>query len=76
MKHLYSPGIKYKYLFKSSLICLGLNAVKELSAIDQAHYPEMIRKVYVVNAPSIFQMFWKICAPWLDKRTIEKVNKR
>ena len=47
--------------------------VKMLSAIDQDHYPETLRKVIVCNAPSIFSALWKVISPWLDAMTKGKV---
>jgi hypothetical protein len=58
-KHLYSPG---------------LNAVRRTVEIDEAHYPERLKILIAVNAPSIFTVFWKILKNWLDPRTIAKIQ--
>lgn len=52
----------------------GLNMVKMLSAIDQDHYPETLRKVIVCNAPSVFSALWKVISPWLDAMTKGKIE--
>lgn len=52
----------------------GLNALKAVVEIDEAHYPEIMRKFYVVNTPRIFTMFWKLVSPWMDKKTVSKVE--
>eukprot|EP01062_Namystynia_karyoxenos_P064647 TRINITY_DN5766_c0_g3_i1.p1 TRINITY_DN5766_c0_g3~~TRINITY_DN5766_c0_g3_i1.p1 ORF type:complete len:417 (+),score=133.57 TRINITY_DN5766_c0_g3_i1:115-1251(+) len=36
------------------------------------HYPEQVRKVFVVNVPGAFNGGWRIAKPWLPKRTLEK----
>jgi len=62
-------GLGLKHLNSAAM---GL--IKELSAMDEAHYPEMIRKIYITNAPSIFGMFYRVISPWLDKHTAEKID--
>jgi ABC-type glycerol-3-phosphate transport system permease component len=37
------------------------------------HYPEVLRKMYIINAPSIFGLFWKIIKPMMDPVTAAKV---
>ncbi|KAF6262668.1 CRAL-TRIO domain-containing protein [Scenedesmus sp. NREL 46B-D3] len=38
------------------------------------HYPERLHKAYVVNAPSIFQMAWKVLQPFIDTVTRSKAE--
>jgi len=52
----------------------GLNMVQMLSAIDQDHYPETLRKVIAINVPSLFSAVWKIVSPWLDPITQGKID--
>jgi hypothetical protein len=52
----------------------GLDMVRMLSAIDQDHYPEMLRKVIAINVPSLFSAVWKIVSPWLDPITQGKID--
>ncbi|GBG27856.1 Phosphatidylinositol/phosphatidylcholine transfer protein SFH9, partial [Hondaea fermentalgiana] len=37
-------------------------------------YPELIIKVYVINAPSSFRFIWGAVSPFLAKKTTEKIN--
>lgn len=37
-------------------------------------YPELIIKVYVINAPSSFRFIWGVVSPFLAKKTTEKIN--
>eukprot|EP01065_Artemidia_motanka_P033249 TRINITY_DN4021_c1_g2_i1.p1 TRINITY_DN4021_c1_g2~~TRINITY_DN4021_c1_g2_i1.p1 ORF type:complete len:410 (+),score=129.71 TRINITY_DN4021_c1_g2_i1:74-1231(+) len=36
------------------------------------HYPEQVRKVFVVNVPGVFHGGWRMAKTWLPKRTLEK----
>jgi len=62
-------GLGFKHLNSAAM-----NLIKELSSMDEAHYPEMVRKIYITNAPSIFGMFYRVISPWLDKHTAEKID--
>jgi hypothetical protein len=41
---------------------------------SQLNCPELLGQAIVVNTPWFFNMIWKIVKPWLDKRTLEKVQ--
>ncbi len=51
----------------------GLNILKKLADIDQAHYPELTFKLFIVNTPMIFSSLWNMIKYWFDKRTLEKI---
>jgi hypothetical protein len=40
----------------------------------QDHYPERMGKAYIINAPTIFEMFWAVVYPVLDPVTRSKVE--
>jgi len=40
---------------------------------DSLTYPETVRKVYIINAPSAWALGWKMSKNFLDPTTIEKV---
>jgi hypothetical protein len=52
----------------------AVHIFKKLMAINTSYYPEMLRHVYVVNAPSIFWVMWKLVKPMLDSNTAQKVT--
>jgi len=58
-KHTYTPAV---------------NVVKTIAKLDKDHYPEILRKFMLINAPTIFTLFWKIFKPLLDPRTVEKTQ--
>jgi len=62
-------GLGWSHMYKP-----GINLVKLCSSIDEAHYPELLKKMIVINAPRIFTLFWAILKPIMDKRTIEKIE--
>jgi len=48
--------------------------VKSILELDNNHYPEMLHRVYAINCPSFFYFLWKVVKPWIDPRTLEKIN--
>jgi len=52
----------------------GLNLFKKIIAIDEANYPDDLRRLYILNCPKIFTFLWGIIKPWLDKCTLEKIK--
>jgi|EP01047_Picozoa_sp_COSAG01_P058212 hypothetical protein len=39
----------------------------------QAHYPETMHKAYILNAPRIFALIWKIIRPVLAERVVARI---
>jgi len=58
-KHMYTPA---------------LNILKVSIDNQKNHYPELIRKLLIVECPRIFSMFWVIFKPLMDARTVEKTE--
>jgi hypothetical protein len=48
--------------------------LKIISGITQEYYPEILHKMFIVNAPKIFTIMWSIIKPWIDKRTKAKIS--
>merc|ERR1712224_1188881 len=46
--------------------------IQEISAGDEQHYPESIRKVYIANPPGIFNLVWALVKPMMEEHTISK----
>jgi len=51
-----------------------LGLAQELTRINQYYYPDMLRKMYILNVPSVFYMFWKVIQVWLEQRSIAKME--
>lgn len=47
--------------------------IKRTSAIAQNYYPEMMGKMYVINAPMMFTSVWGMVKPLLDEVTVKKI---
>ena len=43
-------------------------------AVDQNHYPEMLGRTCIINAPGFFKMIFGIVKPMLDARTQGKIE--
>lgn len=57
-----------------SLSSKVLGVCQEIVAINQNYYPDMLRKMWVINVPSIFYMSWKVIQLWLEPRTLVKIT--
>jgi len=51
-----------------------LSVCHEIVKINQNYYPDMLRKMWVLNVPSIFYMSWKVIQLWLEQRTLIKIE--
>jgi len=58
----------------SSTTQRAIKFTKSLSAVDSAYYPERLADLYVVNAPWIFAIMWKLVRGWLDPVTANKIH--
>jgi len=50
----------------------SIDILKRIQAIDDNYYPEILRKVYVLNTPSVFSMFWSLAKVVMHKRSVAK----
>ena len=39
----------------------------------ELNYPNITKNVYLINAPTVFQLVWKACSWFLSKKTLEKI---
>ena len=49
-------------------------AVKEIMKTQQSHYPELMGKLIIVNAPWVFKSAWSFVKPMLDAKTVSKIS--
>ena len=43
--------------------------MKMASSITQDNFPETLYKLFIVNAPMLFNIIWKVCKTFIDKKT-------
>ncbi|KAJ3140079.1 cytosolic factor, phosphatidylinositol/phosphatidylcholine transfer protein [Physocladia obscura] len=79
-------SLKYGRHFEQSTIIMDLKGVaistfssvygivKGVSAVAQDYYPEMLGKMYVINAPMLFTGVWTLVKPMLDEATVKKIT--
>jgi hypothetical protein len=48
--------------------------LKLTSAIAQDNYPEIMGKLYIINAPMLFNMLWAVVKGFLDEKTVKKIS--
>ncbi|KAJ3206131.1 cytosolic factor, phosphatidylinositol/phosphatidylcholine transfer protein [Entophlyctis luteolus] len=78
-------SIKFNRHFEQSTVIMDLKnvalstfpsvygIVKSVSAIAQDYYPEMLGKMFVINAPMLFTGVWSLVKPMLDEVTVRKI---
>jgi|UPI00048B3C9C hypothetical protein len=52
----------------------GLRMFSRALSVGQEHYPETLRKAFVINAPAIVTLLWTVCLYVLAARTKEKIE--
>lgn len=63
-------GLSWRYLrYPAVLSCL-----KEINTLDERYYPDTIDQMFVVNAPSVFHLIWRIVSGFVHTDTCAKVH--
>lgn len=45
-----------------------------MADLDSLHYPERLGQIFVVNAPYMLAVAWRVIRSWLDERTKQKIH--
>jgi hypothetical protein len=48
--------------------------VTQAAAQDKEHYPEVLAKMFIINVPSFFSLAFNMIRPFLDERTVRKIE--
>ena len=51
-----------------------MRMVKYVAKLAQDYYPEVLGKLYVVNAPVLVSGIWSVIKGWIDEKTRSKIN--
>jgi hypothetical protein len=51
-----------------------LKYIHQLVNINQNQYPERLKRGFLINCPWIFKAAWAIIKPWIDKKTVSKLE--
>jgi hypothetical protein len=57
-----------------SLIPVAIDAVIQCFQMYEANYPELLRRVFIINAPKIFSILYSIVTPFMHERTRDKIQ--
>ncbi|CAH2350042.1 phosphatidylinositol transfer protein Csr1p [[Candida] railenensis] len=50
------------------------STIKFIADVFEAHYPECLEKIFIFNAPWIFQTMWNIIKGWFDPVVASKIT--
>lgn len=45
-----------------------------LLKVTQNYFPEILAKVFIINAGLVFRAAWKLIKPFVDKHVLEKIE--
>ncbi|BFZ04645.1 hypothetical protein BsWGS_07684 [Bradybaena similaris] len=62
-------GVSSKMLWRP-----GLQMYLHLVRVLEDNYPEMLKRMFVINAPRIFPLLYKICRPLISEDTKNKIH--
>lgn len=62
-------GLGWAHMYKPAISTLQV-----CSALDESHYPEMLKRMFIINTPRIFTLFFSLVKPMMDKRTLDKIR--
>jgi len=48
--------------------------IKTMNSVGSDNYPEILGKMFIVNAPLLFSGIWAMIKPWLDEKTKSKIT--
>uniref|UniRef100_A0A7S3UYH9 CRAL-TRIO domain-containing protein n=1 Tax=Aplanochytrium stocchinoi TaxID=215587 RepID=A0A7S3UYH9_9STRA len=51
-----------------------VNLIRDVTALSIPNYPEVVEKVVIIRAPTVFYIMWKVIKPFLPERTKAKVS--
>ncbi|XP_046460719.1 SEC14-like protein 2 [Daphnia pulex] len=52
----------------------AIDAVIQCVQMYEANYPELLRRVFIINAPKIFSILYSIVTPFIHQRTRDKIQ--
>lgn len=48
--------------------------LQRTAKVDGSHYPELLHRMLIVNAPSMLALAWRVIRTWVDPETREKID--
>jgi CRAL/TRIO domain len=62
-------GLSMRHLASSTL-----NLVSKRATFEKNNYPEVVKRIFLINTPSMFATVWGFCKGFLDKGTQDKME--
>jgi hypothetical protein len=69
-------GMNFVFNYKDYALrnTIPLGMVRQTLYIGLTHYPELIHKIYILDAPFLFRAVWAFIQPFLDASTKSKIQ--
>ncbi|KAL5011206.1 hypothetical protein ScPMuIL_011711 [Solemya velum] len=52
----------------------GMDLVMELNSLYEKNYPERVKNIYLINAPKVFPIIFKVAKPFMPEETKKKMK--
>ena len=74
------PSWEEELIFQESFAHLlhprVVGVMRHVNAMEQDHYPETLKACYLINAPAIFSLIWKLVQHMFDPNVRQKARAR
>ena len=57
----------------STMSKVSMNFAIKLAEISQNNYPGRLNRIFIINVPCMFSIFWSLFKNWLNKETQERI---
>ncbi|CAN7985270.1 unnamed protein product, partial [Ixodes hexagonus] len=65
----------YENFSLRQVYCLqAIDLTRHIMVLYESHYPEILERCLIINAPGFFPVFWRFIRPFFTERTVSKIE--